>query len=101
MGKHSLTAIIYDKRGKILSIGKNSYIKTHPLQAQYARAVGEPTKIYLHAEIAAIIGMRNPERAHRIVVFRFNKMGQPSSAKPCRCCLHALSLTTIKHIEST
>ena len=27
--KHSLTAIIYDKKDRVLSIGQNSYTKTH------------------------------------------------------------------------
>ena len=59
MGKHKVTATVYDKQGNVLSVGYNSYIKTHPLQAKLAYRCGQPEKVYLHAEIAAQIG-----RAH-------------------------------------
>ena len=36
---HSLTAIIKDKRGNVLAIGKNSYTKTHPYQAKSTQYV--------------------------------------------------------------
>jgi len=101
VGKHSLKAIIYDRKDNVLSIGFNSYVKTHPLQAKCATAVGEPTKVYLHAEIAALVRLRNPERAHKIVVFRFNKLGKPAPAAPCKCCRYALKLANINIIEST
>ena len=101
MGKHHVKAIIFDKRNKPLSIGYNSYTKTHPLQAKCARAVGQETKIYLHAEMAALVKLSNPNRAHKIVVFRFNKMGQPAPAKPCLCCQYALKQAGINVIEHT
>lgn len=28
--QHVVTAYIYDKRGRMLSMGRNSYTKTHP-----------------------------------------------------------------------
>lgn len=101
MSKHRLKAIIYDKRNRILSIGENSYIKTHPRQASSALAVGQPTKIYLHAEIAALVRLKDLSKAAKIVVFRFNKLGKPAPAYPCKCCLHALKLAGITNIEST
>ena len=53
--KYAVTAIIYDRKGNVLSMGNNSYIKTHPMQAKYANQVNEPHKVFLHAEIHAII----------------------------------------------
>ena len=50
--QQDVTAIIYDKRGRILSIGKNSYVKTHPLQARYATEVGLCEQVFLHASTA-------------------------------------------------
>lgn len=97
--QHSLTAYIYDKKGRILSIGKNSYIKTHPLQAKHAEAVGQPYKQTLHAEIHAIARCKDIEKAHRILVLRFNKDGSPALAKPCPICLSAIAMTPIKVIE--
>ena len=99
--KHIIHAIIYDKRGRILSKGTNSYVRTHPLQAKCAQAVGEPTKIYLHAEISALIRLANPDKADKIVVFRFLRNGMPAKAAPCKCCLHALKLAGISKVEHT
>jgi deoxycytidylate deaminase len=99
--RFSLTAIIYDKRGKVLSIGKNSYVKTHPVQAEWARKAGEAYKQVLHAEIAAIIKCTNLAKAYRISVFRYKEDGSPANAKPCKTCAGAIAKTSIKIIEHT
>jgi tRNA(Arg) A34 adenosine deaminase TadA len=101
MGKQVLTALLFDKKGKLLSIGRNNYLKTHPLQAQCARQVGEPERIFLHAEIDALVRLKDWSRAYKIVITRHTKDGLPALAKPCKACLHALSLAGIKHIEHT
>lgn len=101
MGKHNITAILYDKRGRVLSIGKNSYVTTHPFMAKCAAAVGEPDKIYLHAEVAALVKLKDWSRAASIVVTRFTKDGLPASSRPCKACAHALALAGIKHISHT
>lgn len=99
--KHSVTAIIYDKRGRILSIGQNSYVRTHPLQVKYAKKVGRPDNIYIHAEIHAITKCKNLKAANTIKVFRYNKAGKPVLAKPCDICQSAIGQTPIKTIEHT
>jgi len=99
--KQNITAILYDKKGKILSIGKNSYIKTHPLQAKSAQAVGEDYKIFLHAEIDALVKAKNWDKAHKLVITRFTKDGVPVMAKPCKVCQHAINLAGIKYVEHT
>ncbi len=99
--RQDMTAIIYDKRGRILSIGKNNYLKTHPLQANYARRHGDHNKIFLHAEIHAITRCAELSRAHRMVVFRFNSEGKPVMAKPCPICAAAIRDTPIKIVEHT
>ena len=99
--KHELTAIIYDKKGRVLSIGKNSYIKTHPLQAKHAEKVGLPDKQYLHAEIHAITRCRDLGKAHRILITRFGSKGQPLLAKPCPVCQSAIKAAGIELIEHT
>lgn len=100
MKRPSLTAIIYDRKGNILSIGKNSYVKTHPLQAAYARKVGCPDRIYLHAEIAALIRARS-NKPYRIVVFRYGAGGEPRNARPCVICQRAIKDFGIKVVEYT
>lgn len=99
--KFDITAIIYDKRGNILSIGKNSYIKTHTLQAHYAKKVGEDHKIFLHAEIHAITKCRRLNEAHRMVITRYHVDGSPAYAHPCKICTEAIKQSGIKIIEHT
>lgn len=99
--RFSLKAIIYDKRGKILSIGENSYVKTHPMQAKYAQKVGLPDKIFLHAEMHAIVKCKDLSKAHKIVVMRFDENGKPANAKPCPICRSAIEASGIKVVEHT
>jgi tRNA(Arg) A34 adenosine deaminase TadA len=101
LSKHSLTAFIYDKRGKVLSVGKNSYVKTHPLMAKYANLVGEPYRIYLHAEMEAIIKCKYLSKAKSIFIARYDKLGNPANAKPCKICASALKSIGIEDIKHT
>lgn len=99
--RFDITAIIYDKRGKVLSIGKNSYVKTHPLQGFHANKVGLPHKQFLHAEIHAISLCKQLDKAHKIVVLRYNRFNQPCPAKPCPVCQSAIEAAGIKVVEHT
>lgn len=97
----NITALIYDKRGRLLSVGKNSYIKTHTLQAKLAAEVGLPHKQFLHAEVAALVRLKNWSKAHKIVVTRLDKQGNPVNAKPCKICQRAIQQAGIEIIEHT
>ena len=99
--KHDITAIIYDKRGKILSIGKNSYIKTNPMMIKLGRPLGITNRPFIHAEIDAIIRCKNIDRAYKIFVARYNKLSQPMLAKPCEICMSGIRQTNIKIVEWT
>lgn len=99
--KHTLTAIVYDKRGRPLSIGQNSYTRTHPRQAAIAAKVGLPEKKFMHAEFAAITKCRDLKKAHKIVIMRYNKQGEPVNAKPCPVCMSLIREVNIKVIEWT
>ncbi len=80
---------IATKRNRIVAIGRNSYVKTHPRQAHFARLAGQPKKEYLHAEIAALI--RAPRDADTLFVLRFDKQGNPACAAPCPVCRLAIA----------
>lgn len=102
--RQDITATIYNKRGQIISIGKNSYKKTHPLQAFYAKKVGLPEKQYCHAEVVAILkckSLRKRHLAHTIKVTRFTKAGEEAMAKPCPICQIAIKDFGIKKIIYT
>lgn len=99
--RQALTAVIYDKRGKVISVGQNSYVKTHPLQALHAVKAGMPDKQFLHAEIHAIVKCKDLSRAHRIFVSRWDKKGRPALAKPCPVCMSAIESAGIEIVEHT
>lgn len=99
--RQTMSAVIYDKRGRVLSVGQNSYVKTHPLQAEWARRVGQPEKQYLHAEIHAIVRCLDLTRAHRIFVSRWDRTGRPMLAKPCAVCESAIRAAGIEIVEHT
>ncbi len=102
MTKHQhITAIITDKKGRVLSIGQNSYTKTHPMMSEYGMPFNEPHKTFLHAEVHAIVRCKNLDKAHKISVFRYNQSGKPLLAKPCKICQSAIDATGIKVIEYT
>lgn len=99
--KYKLTALAYDKRGKLLAVGQNSYTRTHTLQASYGRRTGRPAAIYLHAELAALLKARSRGVVHRLVVMRFDKKGRPRPAAPCAACRMAINDFGVKHVEHT
>ena len=101
MSKQALTAVIYDKRGRVISVGQNSYVKTHPLQALHAQKAGLPEKQFLHAEIHAIIRCKDLTKAHRIFVSRWDSKGNPALARPCPVCVSAIEAAGIEVIEHT
>lgn len=99
--RHHVIATVLDKRGRVLSIACNSYDKTHPLQAKYASMCGLPHKQYLHAEVAAILRVKDIDKAHSIRVERYNAKGEPVCAKPCVICQRVIDAAGIKNVEWT
>lgn len=84
-----MEAFCYDRKGNLLSHAENSYVRTHPIQAYFAKKVGLASKVYLHAEIAAII-RAGDKKIHTLHVFRRNKEGKLLNAKPCPICYSAM-----------
>ncbi len=92
--KFKLAATTYSKKGIELAQAYNSTIKTHPWQAKLANLVGMPHRIYLHAEIAALIASNEPVEV--LVVASVTKEGKPAMAKPCPVCQKALEFAHVK-----
>lgn len=99
--KFRLKATIYDKKGRVLTVGENSYDKTHPLQVQMAKKYGRPGQIFLHAEMAALVRLKRHHTAHKIYIERYSEHGEPLIAKPCPVCEGALREAGIEIIEYT
>jgi len=94
-------ATVYDRKGNVLSVAKNSYVKTHPEQARYALKVNQPEKQYLHAEVHAIIRALKRGKPYKIKIERYNKDGAPAMAKPCPICEFAIKEAGISFVEYT
>jgi len=97
--RHLVSAVITDSCGKIISKASNSYNKTHPLQAKHACKTSKPDKIYLHAEIAALVKCH--KMPHTLYVFRFLRDGNMALAKPCPVCDLALREAGVKKVIYT
>lgn len=97
--RQSIKASVYNRRGKLLAFAYNNYIKTHPRQAYYAKQVGQPLCVYLHAEIAAIIKAQKVGVPYKIKIERYTKNGKQALAAPCPICLAAIHEADIKLVE--
>lgn len=86
-------------KNKVVASATNLERKSHPIQARFAERVGLHQKIYLHAEIAALVKCK--EEYDTIVVARVNNQGKIRLAKPCPCCSLAIEESNIKRIYYT
>lgn len=98
--KFVIKATTFDARGRVISVGYNSYTKTHPKQAKMAAKVGLVDKQHLHAEVSAIIKSKGRD-IHKIKVERYDSKGNPKLAAPCPVCQLAIKMAGIKFVEHT
>lgn len=98
--RQELICLAYDKRGRLLSVGRNSYQRTHRVQWKYAVKEGKPAAVFLHAEIDALIRARG-KKVHRVFVSRSDAHGKLAMAKPCPICQRALDDFGVKIVEWT
>lgn len=96
--KKRVGAILLNK-SKVVVTATNLESKSHPLQAKFAERVGLHEKIYLHAEIAALVKCR--EECDTIVVARVNPQGKLRMAKPCPICSLALKESGVDKVHYT
>ena len=88
-------------KNRIITYGVNQDTKSHPLQARLAEAVGLKEKIYLHAEISALVKCKT--EVDTIVVARLggHNGNELRNARPCKICSLALEQAGIQHIYYT
>lgn len=96
---HKVGCVITDKKGNIISTGFNNETKTHPVQAEFAQRVGYPEKLYLHAEIHALVKCK--DEPHTIYVARLTKGNNIGLAKPCPVCELAIKESGAKVVYYT
>jgi len=95
--KKKVGAVLIQKN-KIVVSATNLERKTHPIQARFAERVGLHKKIYLHAEIAALI--KSKEVCDTIIVVRLggHSHNELRMAKPCPVCSLALKEAGINKV---
>ena len=87
------------RKNRVIATATNHDCKSHPVQAKWAERVGLREKIYLHAEISAMIKAR--EQADKIIVVRLggHSGDELRQARPCRICEAYIRQTSnIKHV---
>ena len=95
--KKKVGAVLLNKN-KVVVTATNLETKSHPIQAKFAERVGLHQKIYLHAEISALVKCR--EECDTIVVARVNPQNKLRMARPCPICelaLHEAGITKIHY----
>ncbi len=88
-GRVRTVAVFTDKRSNVLAAAGNTYAKTHPQQASWARKRGSPHKQCLHAEIRAAIMLAKSGKANSakfLYVAAVSTSGNILCAKPCVVC---------------
>jgi|TARA_A100001201_G_scaffold22058_2_gene24730 tRNA(Arg) A34 adenosine deaminase TadA len=98
--KKQVGAILLNKN-RVVVTATNIETKTHPIQARFAERVGLHEKIFLHAEIAALVKCR--EECDTIVVARLggHNHDELRMAKPCPVCALALKEAGIDKVHYT
>jgi len=97
--KQHIVAVAYDKRGRELAVGVNSYVKTHPLQAKYAKRSANPKRPFLHAELDALLKGSRRGKVYRLHVVRLCANGVVRLAKPCDMCQRAIQDYGVKYVS--
>ena len=92
-------AACIDHKGQIISIGYNSYKKTHPEQKRFTIKNDNKDRCFLHAEIAALVKTR--KKPYGIMVMRMLGNNDVRMAKPCRICEMALKEAGIEQVWYT
>ena len=99
--RFELQATCYDKKGRVLSIGENSYRKSHPLMKFFSEKAGDSEhKVAIHAELQAVLRAGDAQ-VDSILVERYDAQGHPRLAKPCKTCQQMLKAFGVQEIRYT
>ena len=98
--KHTIVASVFDKRGRLLASAQNSYTKSHPVMAHFAQLAKMPARVFLHAEVAALLKCKDKD-VYSISIERYKRDGSPGMAKPCPACEAAIKAWGIQRVTYT
>lgn len=97
--KYRVAAATLSSSGSLVAYGTNSYVKTHPLMKRYAYEDRDQYRLYIHAELSALV--KSKGKVNEIVVVRLLRDGSYANAKPCRICEAAIREAGIKKVYYT
>ena len=97
--RYFVIAAALDHHNNIVSIGQNSYQKTHPMQSRLALKTGRADREYLHAEIASLVKSRRD--VETVMVVRMTPTGLIRMARPCNICTLALREAKVRFVIYT
>ena len=96
-GRFDVVALIYSKKGKLLSYGGSTNRKTHPLMKRLGKQVGQPFKETLHAEVRAVTRLKGG-KPHTLHLYRLGKKDTYLPIDPCAICSLLLEQIDIKQV---
>jgi tRNA(Arg) A34 adenosine deaminase TadA len=97
--KYIVGSIALNEKGKKVAVAFNSYTKTHPRMKELGKKVHKEDKVYLHAEIGALIKAKG--KAKKLVVARLLADNTFAISKPCPICMEAIRQAEIDEVYYT
>lgn len=98
--KFTIISKTFDKKGRQLSVGLNSYSKSNPIMQYLGNKVGIPEKIYLHAEVQSLLRCKD-KKPYKLTVERYDSEGNMAMSKPCPICSEALKMFGVSIVKYT
>ncbi|MNQ96233.1 Cytidine and deoxycytidylate deaminase zinc-binding region [compost metagenome] len=97
--KKRVVAVLTDRKGKVVSVGINSYEKTCAKQGRIAKRLGLDEKVFTHAESHAI-NQDKLMKGYKLTVVRIGARGELCYSAPCPICSERIRQTkNIKVVE--
>lgn len=97
--KFELIATAFDKQNRIICSATNSYSDSCSLMRYYAIKTACNQKVFNHAEIACISkAMKMQKKIDKLVILRYDSVGNLKNAHPCRTCASAIADFGIKKV---
>lgn len=98
---YNMTAVIRDRKKNILSVGNNSYTKTHPVMALLEKHYStnhKKIRRFIHAEVDAILKCKLTDKMYSIEVYGVTFNGNLVCSKPCELCRGFIKTTKLKKV---
>ena len=103
--KFLLKSTAFDKKGAVLAVAFNDYLKSSPIQkALSIRAGLSEHRTAVHSEVLCLVrASRNhpSKRVHTLLIERYDAEGKPRLAAPCASCQLAIKDSKVQIVMYT